>query len=61
MPSYFPRASMEGVMPKLRRVFFLIVVAALGVGLAACANTIRGVGRDLHQTGNAIGDAVEGR
>jgi predicted small secreted protein len=38
----------------------LLLVAALVVGLAACGNTIRGAGRDLQQTGDAIADTAEG-
>lgn len=42
------------------RPLFLLAVAALVVGLTACSNTIRGVGRDAQQTGQAIEDTVEG-
>jgi predicted small secreted protein len=45
---------------KSTRPFFLILVASLVVGLAACGNTIRGAGRDMQQTGDAISDTVEG-
>ncbi len=36
------------------------VVAALiaALSLTACANTIRGAGRDVRQTGDAVEDAV---
>jgi predicted small secreted protein len=42
------------------RPLFLLAVATLVVGLAACENTIRGAGRDAQQTGQAIEDTVEG-
>ena len=42
------------------RPLFLLLVFSLLVGLAACANTIRGAGRDVQQTGEAIEDTVEG-
>ena len=42
----------------MRRVFSvasMILVLTLGtVGLAACDNTIRGVGQDLRDTGDAL-------
>jgi predicted small secreted protein len=45
----------------LRRPLLALILAAAAFGLAACENTIRGVGRDVRATGRAIGDAVEGR
>ena len=48
-------------MSILTRCVFLGVMFATLAGLAACANTIRGVGRDMHQTGQAIEDAAAGR
>ena len=46
-------------MPTTRPLFLLAIVTLIA-GLAACANTIRGVGRDAQQTGQAIEDTVEG-
>ena len=43
-------------MPILRSVAVLL---ALAVGLAACEHTIRGAGRDLQETGEAIEDVAE--
>ncbi|HEX9904592.1 MAG TPA: entericidin A/B family lipoprotein [Propylenella sp.] len=48
-------------MTMLRRAVLLAVLAAMGLSLAACENTIRGIGRDVHQTGRAIEDAAKGR
>ena len=48
-------------MTVLRRAVLLVVLAALSPGLAGCENTIRGIGRDVHQTGRAIEDAAQGR
>ncbi len=48
-------------MTLLARCVFLGLVFATIAGLAGCANTIRGVGRDMHQTGQAIEDAAQGR
>ena len=42
------------------RPLFLLTAVSLVIGLAACANTIRGAGRDVQQTGQAIEDTVEG-
>ena len=46
-------------MPKLPRNAFLILLATLGFGLAACENTIRGAGADLEETGEAVEDVVQ--
>lgn len=35
----------------------LTIVAALGIILAACANTMEGVGKDLQTMGNSMGGA----
>jgi predicted small secreted protein len=45
---------------KSSRPLFLLSIATLVLGLAACGNTIRGAGRDLQQTGDAIADTAEG-
>lgn len=37
----------------------LTILLALGLLAAACDNTIRGVGRDTEETGDAIEDAVD--
>ena len=46
-------------MPILRRGILFLVLAASGFGLAACENTIRGAGKDIDQTADAVGDAAE--
>ena len=43
-------------MPKRSIAVVTALVAALA--LTACANTIRGAGRDVQQTGDAIEDAT---
>ncbi len=35
-----------------------IAALAASLALAACANTVRGVGQDLKDTGNAVADVV---
>jgi predicted small secreted protein len=45
----------------LRRGVSLVLLVAMAIGLAACENTIRGVGRDVRETGEAVGDAMAGR
>ncbi len=45
---------------KATQPFLLLLIASVVVGLAACGNTVRGVGRDLQQTGDAVEDTVEG-
>jgi len=35
-----------------------IAVLACALALAACANTVRGVGRDVKSTANAVEDSV---
>ena len=43
-----------------RRIVGLLLLLAAVASLQACANTIRGIGRDMHQTGHAVEDAVKG-
>ena len=47
-------------MSALRLSRLLLVLAAASLGLAACENTIRGAGKDLHETGQAVEDAIKG-
>jgi predicted small secreted protein len=47
-------------MSIIGRSFFFLLLAAAGVGLAACENTIRGAGQDMQETGQAVEDTVEG-
>jgi predicted small secreted protein len=47
-------------MSIIGRSLYLLLLAAMGVGLAACENTIRGAGQDLQETGAAVEDTVEG-
>jgi predicted small secreted protein len=39
----------------------IVVLVLAALGLAACANTIRGAGRDMQQTGDAVEDTVQGQ
>ena len=43
----------------LRRLTLLAMLLAMGTALAACENTIRGIGEDAEDTGEAVEDAVE--
>ncbi|GLS28692.1 MAG: entericidin A/B family lipoprotein [Mesorhizobium sp.] len=43
---------------KLSRLAPVVLVIS-AVALAACANTVRGVGRDVKATANAVEDTVE--
>ena len=36
-----------------------VALIVCAVALAACANTVRGVGRDVKQSANAVEDTVE--
>ena len=45
-------------MSNRQRVLLLVILAAFGFGLTGCANTIRGIGRDIENTGDAIEDAA---
>ncbi|MFK4063891.1 entericidin A/B family lipoprotein [Brucella anthropi] len=36
-----------------------IVIVACSIALASCTNTVRGVGRDVQGTTNAVEDTVE--
>lgn len=44
---------------KLSRLLPLLLIAS-ALGLSACANTVRGVGTDLKNTGDAVDDTVNG-
>lgn len=44
---------------KLSRLLPLLLVAT-ALGLSGCANTVRGVGTDMKNTGEAVDDAVNG-
>jgi len=46
-------------MTTIRRSLLFLLLAA-SFGLAACENTIRGVGRDVQETGEAVEDTAEG-
>ena len=41
-------------MSVIRTAFHIAVLAAAGVSLAACENTMRGAGQDLQETGQAV-------
>lgn len=43
-----------------RRAALLAVLLSIGGGVAACDNTIRGVGRDVRESGQAVHDEVHG-
>ncbi|MBZ8133977.1 entericidin A/B family lipoprotein [Afifella sp. IM 167] len=47
-------------MDLLRRGVFFLVLAGFGLSLAACEHTVRGVGRDVQETGQAVEDTVQG-
>ncbi|MCY0147748.1 entericidin EcnAB [Hoeflea sp. G2-23] len=40
--------------------FKITTILVLALTLASCANTIRGIGRDVNDSANAVGDAVAG-
>lgn len=44
----------------IRKLVILSMLLLMG-GLAACENTVRGVGRDVEGTGDAVNDTVHGR
>lgn len=41
-------------------LFKISTVFIIALTLASCANTIRGIGRDVNDSANAVGDAVAG-
>ena len=45
-------------MELVRRSIFITLLAAFGLSLAACENTIEGAGEDMQETGAAMEDAV---
>lgn len=44
-------------MNAIMRVSVLVLIFA--IGLSACANTVRGVGRDVRETADAVEDSVD--
>ena len=52
------RGFIEEAITMLRHTVSLVMLFATCVGLFACANTIRGVGRDVKSTANAVEDTV---
>lgn len=44
-------------MNVIARMSMLVLIFAVGV--SACANTVRGVGRDVRETAHAVEDAVD--
>ncbi len=44
-------------MSMVRNGFVFVLLAALGLGLAAC-NTVQGAGEDLENAGEAVQDAA---
>jgi len=47
-------------MTKLRTLAAWVLMAfGAAVALSACENTIRGVGEDVEETGDAVGDTLE--
>ncbi len=50
--------SQEVDMTNARRSILLLLLAGLSLALTGCGNTIRGIGRDLENTGDAIEDAA---
>ncbi len=43
---------------KLSRIAPLAAILACALLVSACANTVRGVGRDMNQTADAVEDSV---
>ena len=43
---------------KLSRIAPLAAILACALFVSACANTVRGVGRDVNQTADAVEDSV---
>ena len=47
-------------MPSARSAAIFALLAASASCLAACENTVRGVGRDMQETGEAVEDTMQG-
>lgn len=39
--------------------FASIIAVILAISVSACANTVRGIGRDINQTADAVEDSVD--
>ncbi len=42
-----------------RRLGLLAILAGAALGMAACDQTVRGVGQDIRDTGQAVGDQID--
>jgi predicted small secreted protein len=42
----------------LRNTLIIAVLASFGLTMAGCANTMRGAGKDIENTGEAVKDAA---
>jgi len=49
----------SSMLQATRRLSWLLATVLVLVGLSACENTIRGVGQDTEETGDAVEDAVQ--
>lgn len=52
------RPSVRSPRPAARRLALVVAALLSTATLAACDNTIRGIGQDIKDTGRAIGDAA---
>jgi predicted small secreted protein len=52
--------SMKRIIVMSKRTVALVAALVAALAVSACANTIRGVGRDVQQTGDAVQDAARG-
>ncbi len=46
-------------MTRARPLAAFAAIALLALGLAACDNTVRGAGKDINQTADAVADTVD--
>jgi predicted small secreted protein len=49
----------ETAMTRARPLAAFAAIALLALGLAACDNTVRGAGKDINQTADAVADTVD--
>jgi predicted small secreted protein len=51
-------SELRRIQPMPKRSIAVVTALVAALALTACANTIRGAGRDVQQTGDAIEDAT---
>lgn len=53
------RADLQRIMPMPKTFIAIVGLLLTALTISACDNTVRGIGRDARQTGDAIEDSTQ--